>query len=290
MRTSKLQTKTAIALFESLGNRSIYGAPIRRSFVLSPGKGKPSQLVALLSSAKNGGGGRGGRVRIMLEISLILSAGIKEPYAIRRSPTSWAELVGLEDAQVAGARSIRNALTQLEQHKLVKIGPEKEPTVHLLNETGNGEPYSLPYKDEKGYFRIPPELWTTGLINRLEAPGLCMYLCALATVKREADGRSTVFWFAPAATRKRFGVGNSTRLKGIKELIEQGVFIDVTDLDGEGYLVGYKRNTTKYLRVAARYMLPESGQSPEKAETIKMEDFSLWGETSSPLWDDELPF
>lgn len=289
MRISKLQTRTAIALFESLGNRSIYGAPIRRSFVLSPGRGRPSQLVALLSSAKNGGGGRGGGVRIMLEISLILSAGIKEPYAIKRSPTSWAELVGLENPQVAGARSIRNALTQLERHGLVRIGPEKEPTVYLLNETGNGEPYSLPYKEEKGYFRIPPELWTTGLINRLEAPGLCMYLCALSTVKREADGRSTVFWFAPAATRKKFSVGNSTRLKGIRELIEQGVFVDVTDIESEGYMVGYKRNTTKYLRVAARYMLPESGQSLERAEAVKTEEFSLWGGTSEPLWD-ELPF
>lgn len=262
MNTSKLQTKTAITLLESLGGRSVYGAPVRRSFVISPTKGKPSQLVSLLSSAKKGGGGRGGRVRIMLEISLLLSASIKSPYSTTRSPTSWAELLGLEDSQVAGARSVRNALKQLEQHKLIRIEPKKDLTIYLLKETGDGSPYTPPYQEKKGYFRIPPELWTTGLINRLEGPGLCMYLCALATVRREVDGKSNVFWFAPAATRKKFGVGNSTRLKGIKELIEQGVFADVTDTESEEYLMGYKRNGTRYLRITAAYMFPEPGNPP----------------------------
>lgn len=230
-----LQTKTATKTAESLGGRKGFGAPVRREFVLSPQKsGQPSPLVQIISSGKTPGG-PGGKIRLALYLSLLWKAGASSPHLTRGTPRWWAELIGIPDPGQAGARKVRNAWRDLELRGLVALPQRRDgsqrqatDTIELLKEDASRTPYGG--APTSHYFRVPENFWTTGLVARLTSPGLTMFLCVLSLARwHEGAQRSTPVSFSAETAKSLFGVSPSTRQRGLRELVEQGVLVDITD-------------------------------------------------------------
>jgi hypothetical protein len=203
-------------------------APIRRLFI-EKNRSEKSPLASLLSgtNAAGGGGGRGGRLRVLLLISLIWVIA-REPYNTGRTAPFWARLLDLEDPTGAGARAIRDTLHELRDRGFVRLNhvPGGGMTIDLLMETGSGSAYTPPEPPEQQYFRVPRSFWTSGTAMRLSGRALAMYLIALGS---GSDGRS--FWLNQAAVSERNGLSDTTRKKGLRELVEAGV-LDVTGATG----------------------------------------------------------
>lgn len=235
------QRELSLDVAASLGGRRGYGAPVRRDFVMSRTRGCATPLSSLISSSSGGaGGGRGGRTRLLLELSCLWIAGSssKGSYGTVRPPSFFANLLGMEDPTGKGARNVRNAKRDLERRgflvpgeeasrRLSERGYEVEPRgtkeYLLLKEDGSREDYFPPSgenDDSKGYFRVPEPFWTSGLCSVLDGPGLVMYLLFLSVAAGLPD--KTVF-FTEGALRDVFHVGRGTRDAGLKNLSNLGV-------------------------------------------------------------------
>ncbi|MFD4357454.1 hypothetical protein ACFWPX_33255 [Nocardia sp. NPDC058518] len=96
------------------------------------------------------------------------------------------------------------------------------PTVRLLDESGSGAGYELPYLDgDVSYVRVPHQLWTQGLIGELKGPGLAVYLCVLSHYNHDASSQE--IWFSKKGFHDLHGLGETTRLSGTTELLDAGV-------------------------------------------------------------------
>lgn len=261
------------------GHRKRAGAPIRRGFIERTDDNDHSPLGQLLSgtNAPRGGGGRGGRLRIALLVTLIWQLA-KSPHTTTRPARYWAELLELDDPETAGARSIRNALHELERRGFIRSegrGPGLTPTIVLLDETLQKTDYKLPYlqaQDEgasgkTSYFRIPESFWAKHLTSSLSGAGLAMYLIAMA---RAGWGDDHSFWLSPKYFRDTYGLGDSTRKKGLKELVELGVLThQLQSLDHMGQ-TGHRRRqrsvytvTADYRSAGATELLPRTNSEPQ---------------------------
>ena len=65
-------------------------------------------------------GGRGGEVRLKLYATLCLR-GVGEPHDVRVVPHEWAEMLGLTNHDLNGARRVRAALKWLSDSRLIRI-------------------------------------------------------------------------------------------------------------------------------------------------------------------------
>ena len=204
-------------------------AQVRRSFIASDGtEGKNPPLATLLRS------GRGGAVRLKLFLSLLWIASGRG-HSVSASAQQWAILIGLEDPSSKGARQIRSGLKWLSEHSLVAnrevpgIGSE----VTLLNDSGDGTPYSVPGKemsaskkssqgfDRKNiYVRLPPEFWTQSWIHILSGPAIAMLLVLLDV--RGGSDPDDPLWFSGSVAATRYTLSEDTRAKGLSELIAYG--------------------------------------------------------------------
>lgn len=226
------------------------GAPLRRGFVTSGADLPPLAQIMSGRSAGRGGGGRGGKTRLALLLSLIWVLASK-PHSSNRPARFWAELIGLEDPESKGARAVRASLAELEKRGFVVVEPGEEghpPTVRLLTEDMSGKPYTIPGSPEAGgheaYIRVPEILWTGGGIERLSGPALAMYLVVLTLYRSSDDERR--MWISPASFKERYGLGESTRKTGLRELVEAGVLLDFSesvDAFGETGNRTYQRKT-----------------------------------------------
>lgn len=202
---------------------------IRRSFVL--GRPNKSEIPALARVMR--GGGRGGDVRLKLLLSL-LWLGAKEPYDTTLPARTWAELVGLPDPQVKGARRVRDALDWLVERKFVEIEtqPGQPHVVYLLREEGTGAPYTVPGQaaaraKERGrgvtahrYVRLPATIWSNAWLPVMSAAGIGALLILLV----ELGGRTDrVVWLSPAVALDTYYLSNQTRYKGLGELAALGI-------------------------------------------------------------------
>lgn len=258
---ARSQRQVAQAALARLGSRRGQGAPVRRAFVLRADGGGPSPLALLLSSSSNGGGGRGGRTRLVLLLSLLWTS-VAPPYDTRRTARWWASLLGVPGDAHNAARLIRDTFADLERRGFIRVDRtvREEPVTFLLDERGTRKPYTRPdphqasegseAADSTGYFRIPDLFWTDGYCVDLSAPAIAMYLISLY------GDQTASFWFAEAAFRDRYGLSDSTRKKGLRELVEVGILDeDTRTIDIEGALMG---------RTRARkvYQLPPAFRSP----------------------------
>jgi hypothetical protein len=93
--------------------------------------------------------------------------------------------------------------------------------IGLLRETGTGEAYTFP-DPSKGepYIRIPRTLWTDGWIAKMSGRALAVYLVVLSNSGWQA---SREFWISGKLFHERYGLGDTTRKKGFRELTELGV-------------------------------------------------------------------
>lgn len=200
---------------------------IRRSFVERTETGDPSPLQALLSGTAGAGGGAGGRLRIALLMSLLWVVA-SPPHTTQRVASYWAQVLGLADPMGTGARSVRDTLGALEERhfvSLTRIPPDKTEIV-LRSENGDGRPYAFPNPREgEDYFRVPRAFWSDRLVSQLSGRALAVYLVVLAN----ADWRSErEFWISRELFHERYGLGDTTRKRGFKELVDRGI-LDVTE-------------------------------------------------------------
>lgn len=207
-------------------------APVRKWFVRSL-DGQVPMLSTLYSGP--GRGGRSGLVSIKVLLSLLWKTS-KPPFETIMTAPALAELLDLPDPREKGARRVRDALQSLADLNLIRMIPRPgtSPIIQLLNETGNGEEYSLPstsyvlsqrtktakesVTDPNLYFQLPAELWTEGFIQTLKGPGLVMLLILLS---EQAHKQSV--WFSGDQFTGRYRISPSTRTKGSKELVSLGL-------------------------------------------------------------------
>lgn len=91
-----LQRKRARETAERLGRRTGRGAPVRRSFLMDPDKKGETPLGTLMGSSGTKSGGRGGRTRLLLELTALWTASIDKREPDRERGT-YAEKEGLSE-------------------------------------------------------------------------------------------------------------------------------------------------------------------------------------------------
>lgn len=260
----------AIETPQPFGHRKGAGAPIRRAFIERTGS-DPSPLSLLLSgaNASRGGGGRGGRLRVALVLTLVWQLA-KSPHTTIRPARYWAELLKLEDPDRAGSRAIRSTLLEIERRGFIRTedrGPGKVPEIILRDESLRGVDYKLPYLQaiEEGtegitsYFRVPETFWSTGLCANLSGAGLSMYLIAMS---RAGWGNNPSFWLSPSRFNEEYGLGDSTRKKGLKELVDHGVVThELQSIDRSGE-TGHRRFLRSVYTVASGYRAVGATEPP----------------------------
>ena len=198
-----MNRETARRAQVSFSRRVGIGAPVRRDFLLAKDD-EQSPLGVLLSGADKGGGGRGGKTRIALLLTLLWKLA-KSPHTTTKPAYYWATLMGLEDPSGAGARTVRNTLRELERRGFISMNgrsPGAVPEVTLMNEALTNDEYRLPFLQslEEGstrrslYFRVPDSFWNEGLCNSLSGAGMAMYLIGMS---RAGWGDRNEFWISP---------------------------------------------------------------------------------------------
>jgi len=277
--TQQLGRQTAwVETSQRFAERGLHrGAPVRRSFVTREGVG-PTPLEAVMRAARGGaGGGRGGRTRLALLLSLWW-VNSTPPYTSQRPASFWADLIGLDDP-VKGPRTVAANLQELARRGFIAIKPG-EPgmanDVALLDDRArSGEPYLRPDGKSGSYFRVPEQLWTTGAIARLSGPGLAMYLIVLSYHHRPdgmehppGEGIRTPaappVWFSPKGFSERHGLSEDTRLAGIRNLRNEGIiqveteYIDVQNQSGSGH----RRFRRQMLTLHPLYVPPLPARAP----------------------------
>lgn len=223
-----LQREMFDAVVQRMGPRRNLGAPIRDSLFRYDVADQRYYPLARLLSSRGGkaGGGRGGRTRVALYLSLIWVASGGD-HSSDRPARFWAGLLGIPDPDGAGSRVIRSTWRELEARNLVSLTPGAHsgavPTVKLLREDGTGKPYTIPTgKDGDTYRRVPQTAWKALFHEpELTGPGLVMYLVTLRTAGRA--NRLEGLTFPRAHFQAEYGIGESTRKSGLQNLVRLGV-------------------------------------------------------------------
>lgn len=265
-----------VGSYEPFGRRRGAGAPVRRGFIRRGTRGDVSPLAQLLSgaSASRGGGGRGGRLRVALLLTLLWQLA-RSPHTTIRPARYWAELLELDDPENAGARAIRSSLHELERRGFIRSsdrGPGVMPEITLLDESLSGRAYKLPHiqameegpDGDTSYFRVPESFWVNSLHSKLSGAGIAMYLVAMS---RAGWGNDPTFWLSPARFSEEYGLSDSTRKKGLKELVDLGVLTqELRSIDRSGGQ-GHRRFLRSVYTVVASYRAPGATE-PEKPSPI----------------------
>lgn len=243
-----IQAQRATEISRRLGKRK--GAPIRKSFAQTTSGSTPLSEIMSGRSARSGGGGRGGKTRVAVLLSLIWVLAAP-PHTSNRPARFWAELIGLEDPEHAGARAVSASLLELEKRGFLKLEhqqPGYPPLISLLNENLDGNYYTIPGNLKEGprepYFRVPNLLWRSGGIKDLSGPALVMYLVVLSVYRTDIEDYRA--WFSSSSFKEKFGLGESTRKNGLRELVAQGIlhpYDESLDFAGETGSRRFKRRT-----------------------------------------------
>jgi hypothetical protein len=199
-------------------------APVRNGFIerWRPSD-PPPPLAAML------GGGQGGSVRLKLLLSLIWFS-VKAPHNTDYPARAWAALLGLDEPETNGARRVNAAIAWLEKNNYLRVKPRPgmPAEVFLLDERGDGRPYTIPAEALKAksdgerptrddyWVPLPPEFWTKGWISVLRAAAVAMLLVLLddAKARKDSDG----IWHSPSRAADRFALSQDTRTDGLLEL------------------------------------------------------------------------
>lgn len=255
MRHAQQRSRQRLAykeVVQSLRRRQDQGAPLRDVFYRYEVDGEARYPLAQLMSSRSGpGGGRGGRTRVALYLSLLWVAA-QPPHSSRRPASFWASLLGLPDPDNASARAIRSTWAELAARGLVDLTPGTHsgdvPTVQALREDGSGEPYTIPAgRGGDTYRRIPQSVWRMLLPQEdLTGAGLAMYLVAVRTAFQASSASGLTF---PAkAFRAQYGLSDSTRKAGLANLTDLLV-LDAhrhSTVDDRGGIGGRRRQRNTY--------------------------------------------
>jgi hypothetical protein len=261
------QTAVFLAAVRAMDRRAGRGAPVRDSFFRHAVDGQTRYPLAQLMSSRRGasGGGRGGKTRLALYLSLLWVAS-GEGHASHRSARFWADLLDLPDPEHAGSRTVRSTWSELAARNLVSITKSEvagnAPTVRLLREDGSGQAYTIPVgRDGDTYRRVPEEAWRSLLPNgELTGAGLVMYLVAIRTAGQA--GRLDGLTFPRAYFKTEYGLGESTRRSGLRNLTDLGVLQRHTrHVDDSGDLLERRRQRDVF-DLSAEYVYDPEQDKP----------------------------
>lgn len=229
-------SKSALEAAQSIAraNPRRQGTPVRSSYIRNDIDNVDSTppLMQLASTR-----GRGGDVAIKLHLAVLWRAAA-EPFDISKvSARQWAQVLDLPDPANNGRRRIAAALKRLSEVGLIRLEYHRgDPSdIYLLNESGNGAAYTLPYEDMRRkkskngptqqaghYFRIPNELWTEGHLQHMSAAAIVMLLALLS----EAQGDpNRDIWWSTRRFAERFSISSNMRARGTKELVGRRLLI-----------------------------------------------------------------
>lgn len=187
---------------------------IRKDFVQRETKPRPSVLADLVSGGS------------ALALDLLLTAHALQPI-LGDSPLdikSWTRMLG-DDVTV---RRTSNAFKTLEEMNLLKIeGKRGTPEVVLKRENGDGKPWKKDPEEDaaergRGFFALPFDYWTSGLIDTLKLPGKAMLLVMLKETQ-DPNGKLT-FVMAHERATEFYGFSERTAERGYLELRQQNLF------------------------------------------------------------------
>lgn len=228
-RTASSPSHRALQAARSASMRAGGSAAIRLQFIARTLPDDPPPLMAELLR-----GGRSGEVRLKLYLSLLWFGRNIPDLRVAYPAQSWAELLDLPNPATAGARRIQEGLRWLEKKNLVRLErrPGEATAIHLLDDTGSGEPYEPagqavnrlrghPDQSRHIYVQLPSSFWTSGWICVLSGAAVAMYLAVLHEQGPADDSRQV--WFSPAIARSRFDLSDDTRSKGLTELTRAGL-------------------------------------------------------------------
>ena len=178
-------------------------------------------------------GGRGGEVRLKLYLCLVLIAS-KTPYDIQQEipAARWAEMLLLPDPAKNGARRVADALSWLEDSRLIGLNrrPGAPPIVKLRSPTGDGRRFVRPRKQ---YLTVPLGLWQNDWITTLSATATALLLVLL-----DNQGGTTHspqgLWFS-RAKRDRYVLSDDTWTRATKELVDLGLVRVIRTPQGETF-------------------------------------------------------
>ncbi len=164
-------------------------------------------------------GGQGGDVRLKLYLTMALLAA-RQPYDIRNIPArTWAQVLGLPEPELNGARRIGDALDFLAGIKLIRVagGRGRPRNVLLRSPSGNGTPYR---RDIGRYISLPLGFWANEWIYRLTGSSV-----ALLLVLRDmrSNRQPTDPPWLTTDQKRRYGLSEATWTRATKELTDNGL-------------------------------------------------------------------
>ena len=163
-------------------------------------------------------GGRGGRVRVALYLTLVMRA-TKTPYTLSAMPAaSYARLLGLEEPTTLGARRVSEALKWLVDAQLIAVeqsGRGRPPVITILDPSGGGG--ERPAREAR-YITIPIAMWSQGWIATLSGRALAVYVVLRELTGGRPDGAS-----ADLYRKQEYGLSDDTWSRAGEELRRFGL-------------------------------------------------------------------
>lgn len=151
-------------------------------------------------------------------------ASSSEPYDVRESAKSWAQLSGLLETNEisSGQQRWSRAIAKLKTFNLITTQPEGRGTRYtLLDESGDGTPYVRPKKvKDHGNWISPHAYWLDGWDQELSLPAKIMLLIAL-------DQKQN-FSLVAERVPSWYCVSRSTAQQGLRALEEAEILASTT--------------------------------------------------------------
>ncbi len=197
---------------------------IRKDFVQRESEPRASVLADLVSGSNE------------RALDLLLTVHALQPI-LEDTPLDikvWARMLG----DGVSVRRTTNGFKTLEEMDLLEVGGKRgTPEVALKRENGDGKPWKKDREDDpaergRGFFALPFDYWTSGLIDTLKLPGKAMLLVMLKETQ-DPNGRLT-FVMAHERAQAFYGFSERTAERGYLELRQHNLITERAKLVKSG--------------------------------------------------------
>lgn len=190
------------------------GVPIRRSFIQRPEPGEDGTRGALLAELVRT------RDAAALDAYLLLHAiASSPPWEVQLAVPIWARALGFDrHASDASPRAhwakVASKLVRLNLVSRRRAG--NRVAYQLLDESGNGEPYTRPVAaDDGAWFSLPHAYWLEEHHRQLSLAEKAMLLILIDQRPR--------FPLSHESAQRWYGVSSATAKRGLNELVRRGL-------------------------------------------------------------------
>lgn len=245
----KVSRGAGITLANRLGNEFVTrDCPIRTQFIRRPHETDPvPPMMQILGS----GGGRGGDLRLKLYLSLLWTSPGGDNDT-QFDAYSWSRLFGLEKPATNGKRRILASLNWLEDRRFVRKErrPGKATVVTILDERGDGSPYSSPVKlgqtgGEPVYRKLAVEYWSNGWASVLSGRAVAFWLVLMDETNSGTKPGSV--WLSESQTMAKYAISSHVRQGALRELAHHGLIATKRTYVREPFAMKSSRTDMKIL-------------------------------------------